>query len=364
MKKIKILHFINSLNYGGAERFLLNLLQNINKEKYHFDIIVRNKSNLMSKDFEELGARIIKAPDFPKNTYKHYKFMKNFIVNEGEKYDFIHVHANSLIYTLPFSMFNKYTNNVDTLLHSHSSQSENKLVTLFHKINRKKHIENIDKKIAVSKLSGKWMFGNQDYETIYNGIDIKKNLFNQKDRNVIRNEFNVKEEEVLLGSVGRLVSVKNYNLLLQILKQLSMKKSSTNYKLILVGKGELEEKLKQQVNSYDIGNQVIFAGQRDDVPAILSAMDIYLQPSHFEGFPFSVIEAQVANLPTIISDTITDEVKISNDLFFANNENIDEWIKIINDFSDYKLDRFDESKVESNLVDMKNIAKRFENIYW
>ncbi|QIK51234.1 glycosyltransferase family 1 protein [Jeotgalibaca porci] len=362
MKKIKVLHFINSLNYGGAERFLLNLLKDIDKDEFQMDIMVRNCPNDMAEDFANLDIKIIKAPAFPEKYFRHYKFMKKFVISRGHEYDIIHIHANSLIYTIPLSMFKKYARKTKIILHSHSSKSTSKLVTLTHEFNKKRYLKKIDEKLTVSKNAGKWMFNDQKQRIIYNGIDIELFKYNQRDRMKIRNELNINDNEILLGSVGRLVPVKNFELLLYILEYLN-KKTSKKYKLVIVGQGELEKNLKDLAKKLNIDNQIIFTGQREDVASILSAMDVYLQPSHFEGLPFSVVESQVASLPTIISDKITDEVKISENLYFASNDNIDNWIDLIIKASKPKEHRIDKEKINTDKVDMKKIALKFEDIY-
>lgn len=363
MKQIKVLHLMNSLNYGGAERFLLNLYQNIDKEKIQFDIMVRSTSNPMAKEFEELGAKIIIAPNFPKNISEHSRFLEKFVRDNASNYKFVHVHANSLIYTLPFKIFkNKQIADPQIILHSHNSQSTSPIVTAIHKFNRKWMLKNVDVKIACSDLAGKWMFNDEDYQIVYNGIDIEKFTFNEKVKNAIRQELGVADNEILLGSVGRFVKAKNFDFLLKIFKDLE--ESSTNpYKLVLVGTGELEAQLKELVEKYQIQDKVIFTGQRNDINQLLSAMDIYLQPSLYEGFPFTVVEAQAANLPVLMSDNITAEVKFSSRLKSISVENSSTWVDEIIKMSDVTFNRKDYTGMDTAKVDIKNIAKTFEEIY-
>lgn len=358
-KKVKVLHIINWLNYGGAENFLLNLLENLN-DNIHNVIIVRNENNPMAKKFLELGVEVIIAPSFPKNIIRNYNFMKNYILNHGSEFSTVHIYANSLIYTFPIKLFKKYAPNTKVLLHSHSSQSTKKIVTRIHNFNRKKYNDLIDFKVACSYLAGKWMFADNQFQTIYNGIDVDKFKFRENSRNNIRKSIGANGETIIIGLVGRLTPVKNHIFAIKILETLISKNS--NYRLLVVGTGELEKKLKKEVKEKGLDNFVIFTGSKNNVNEYLCAMDIYIQPSLFEGFPFSVIEAEISNLPVLMSDKITTEVIISDIVSVLPLENISAWSnKIMH--TNLNKNRTDLSKVRINKVDISSIAKEFEKLY-
>ena len=84
-----------------------------------------------------------------------------------------------------------------------------------------------------------------------------------------------------------------------------------NAVLMLVGKGELENEIKEQIADLGIVDKVIFTGVRSDIPSILSAMDVFVMPSFYEGMPNTVIEAQATGLPCVISGAITREANIT-----------------------------------------------------
>ena len=76
--------------------------------------------------------------------------------------------------------------------------------------------------------------------------------------------------------------------------------------------GELETSLREKVHSLGLDNAVIFTGGRSDVDALLSAIDVFVFPSLWEGLPVTVVEAQAAGLPCLISDRVTKEIVITN----------------------------------------------------
>lgn len=356
MGRVKVLHLLNSLNYGGAERFLLNLSKHVDKEKFKFDILVRDENNPMAPFFYELGDDVVVAPDFPKHSLNHYRYMKKFV--KKNDYDWVHIHANSLIYTLPFKLFS--SSNV--LLHSHSSYSTNMVVKKIHNINKKKYLKSIEVSIACSDAAGEWMFGNNQFEIIYNGIETERFKYNFEARKKTRKKLQVMESEVLIGTIGRLSEVKNFGFAIDLIKKLNLN-SETNYKLFIVGDGELREELQTNIDEQNLNNTVMLLGNRDDVPDLLSAFDIYIQPSWFEGFPFTVIEAQMSNLPTILSDNITEESRIIKDVRFVSLSDRKKWLETIEKYSKNNKNREDYLEVDIEKVDIKNISKEFEEIY-
>lgn len=83
-----------------------------------------------------------------------------------------------------------------------------------------------------------------------------------------------------------------------------------------MGDGALRDDLQEKVNQLGLEDSVRFLGQRDDVADILMALDVFLFPSLFEGFPVSLMEAQCTGLPCLVSDTITREVAITDLVHF------------------------------------------------
>lgn len=78
-------------------------------------------------------------------------------------------------------------------------------------------------------------------------------------------------------------------------------------KLLLVSEGRLMDEIKQKVSSLGLQNDVLFLGFRNDINELMQAMDVFVLPSLWEGLPFTLVEAQAAGLPCVISDVISDE---------------------------------------------------------
>ena len=115
-------------------------------------------------------------------------------------------------------------------------------------------------------------------------------------------------------------------------------------KLLLVGDGDLRTGIEKKVNEYGLDKTVIFTGLRRDVPKLMKGMDCFVFPSHYEGLPVTVVEAQAADLPCYISDKITKEVQFSQDVrYLPIEQSTDLWADMI--LSTMRKDRTDRSSL-------------------
>src|SRR5699024_3274460 len=167
---------------------------------------------------------------------------------------------------------------------------------------------------ACSEKAAKWLYGNQAQQGVLlkNGIDTDQFIFSKSIRETVRNELNIKEGAITFGHVGRFSHQKNHLFLLDIFA--ALQKRIPESELVLVGDGPLREDMRKKIQLLNLENKVKLLGVRSDIPRLLQAFDVFLMPSFHEGLPVTLIEAQGAGLPCIISDTITKEVDMGMDL--------------------------------------------------
>ena len=166
-----------------------------------------------------------------------------------------------------------------------------------------------------------------------------------------------------MGQVGRLSEVKNHIFSLHLLKKYL--KINENAVLVFIGDGPLRSILMEETKTLGIENKVVFLLNRNNVNEIIQAFDIFLMPSLYEGLPLSLVEAQTASIPCVISDKIEDGI-IINDLVkqcsIEKASSLDEWLKEIEDFKkNKKKNRLEEIKNAG--FDINDSISKLEKFY-
>jgi glycosyltransferase involved in cell wall biosynthesis len=146
--------------------------------------------------------------------------------------------------------------------------------------------------------------------------------------------------------------------LLDVFQKVHEKEENTV--LLLVGVGPLQQETAQKAVDIGIADEVIMTGNRDDVPEILGAMDVFAFPSLWEGLPMTVVEAQAAGLPCVLSDTITKEVDVSPLVEYLPLGDAEQW-------ADALLTRRQRQDVSKNIAragfDIRASVKRLTELY-
>lgn len=136
---------------------------------------------------------------------------------------------------------------------------------------------------------------------IHNGIALGPyKALSADEKRAIRGELGIPQDARLIGSVGLLWYIKGYCYLLRAMPEIIRRRPQA--RLALIGSGEDEAKLKQLAAELSIASRVHFLGWRSDVPRILPACDVYVQPSLSEGLPMSILEAAAAGLPIVATN--------------------------------------------------------------
>lgn len=331
-REYRVLHVLNNLGSGGAETFIMNVYRKIDRNKIHFDFLIRsNKNGHYITEIISMGGQIFQMHEFPRHILKNYSELKNFFKKHSHEYDAIHVHANSLLYIKPLQLAKKYGIPC-RIIHSHNVNSANiPLAKLIHLINKYRIDEYVTQKYACSVDAGKWMFLSDDYRVIKNGIDLEVFKFNSEKRNAIREYYQIGNKKVI-GHVGRFSKQKNHQFLVEIFYQ--FQKTEPDSVLMLVGEGENKASIKELVISLGIDDKVIFVGTVTNVQDYLSAMDVFLLPSFYEGWPVAIMEAQASGLPCVVSKTVPESaLKNSNNVRLSLEDGHLMWIEALNRYT-------------------------------
>jgi len=354
---IKVLHYGLSKNKGGIETYLLNLTTHIDKSKYHFGFIdFENGKVSFREELLGMGCSFHSLTPRRKSHVNYIKELSGLVA----QYDIVHCHFNTLSDIAPVLIAVKEKRKA--IVHSRSSNAPNSLLTrTAHLINSYRLPHDEIYRIAVSQHAGEWLFGTQiGFDVINNGVDIGKFLFQQEKRLKIREALNLRDSFVV-GHVGTFLPVKNHLFILEVFKRLISKKN--NIVLLLVGDGPLRKEIMTLVQKSGLGESVLCLGQRDDIGELMSAMDVLLLPSKYEGFPNVLMEAQINKLPCISSDSITNEVKISELCCFLPINDPQPWCQEIMRIADDTTLHRNMPLENMERFSIQSMTKRIETIY-
>lgn len=365
MKKVKILMIVDNLNKcDGIASYVMNYYKNINLNEFQIDFLVSKSDKGINNEYKEIiqknGGKIILKHNIKNtNILKEIKTIKKFF--KENSYDIVHSHIINMGYF--YLKYAKKNGIKIRILHSHTTflWSKNIFTYIRNFIFTKLAIRNANYYFACSELAGRSLFGNKKFILIKNAINVEQYKFNEETRKIYRKKLNLKNE-IVYGHIGRFNVQKNHDFLLRVFEEIY--NNNNNSRLILVGKGELEEEITKKIQDKHLDNVVTLLGERDDVSELLQAMDVFLLPSLFEGLPIVGIEAQTAGLPCYFSQNITQEVKILETTKFIDIKDPKEWKNfIIND----RCTQCIRSKKEKNTIkegyEIKSATKRLEKIY-
>ena len=305
MNPIRILHVVTYMGRGGLETMIMNYYRHIDRSKVQFDFLVHRDFRADYDDeIESMGGIIYRLPRLVPWS-RRYNVSLNHFFSAHPEYRIVHVHQDCLSSVI-LKVAQKHGVPV-RIAHSHNNNQEKNLkypIKLYYMRQIPGYATEL---FACGRNAGDWMFGGLPYRILNNAIDTQKYVFSPDVRNQMRDALNIDEDTLVIGNVGRLYQQKNHTFLLDIFAEL--KQMHPNALLMLVGDGPLSEELQTKAHALGINDSIIFTGVRSDVHALMQAMDVFVFPSLFEGLPVTLIEAQAASLPCLISSSIPIECR-------------------------------------------------------
>ncbi|MDD4990287.1 MAG: glycosyltransferase family 4 protein [Candidatus Pacebacteria bacterium] len=307
MDRIKILQIITLSEWGGAQRVVFDLADNLNKNEFQVEVACGGGGLLV----EKLRARNIKVYEILNlkrelsfiDDVKAFFALKKLI--KKEKYDIVHCHSakagilgrwaaksagvRNIYYTVhSWSFYNKeefgITAKLFIGLEKLFSRHTKKIVCVANKV----MADGILRKIAKS----------EKFLAIPNGIDF--NVENKRDE--IRTGYGIRITDIVFGMVARLAYPKDPLLFLQLAKEIL--KEADNAKFVLVGDGPLMQKCQEFIKQENLQEALLLLGEKTPLETreLFFAFDVFLLLSKFEGMPITVLEAMFAGLPIIASN--------------------------------------------------------------
>lgn len=331
--RMRVLHVIGKMDRAGAETMVMNLMRAIDQNEVAFDFLVHTAEKADYDDeITQLGGHIYRVPAFTGLNRSAYRRAVEAFFDSPDhpRYDIVHGHIGSCA---PIYLEVARKHGAKAIAHSHSADSATvSLTATAYRLLARPVIKHADYFIGCSYEAGVSRYGreiaNSDrFEILRNGFDCNAYRFNPEERQHARAELGVDESELLVGHVGRFSAVKNHSFLLDVFA--ALKKLRPDARLALAGRGDLEDQVRAKASDLGLAGDVLFLGVREDVPRLLWAFDAFAFPSHYEGQPVALLEAQAAGLPCVIADTIPSIGHVTDNVSVLPLGNADEWAHAI-----------------------------------
>lgn len=343
-----------AIGYGIA-KFVLDSAEELKKLGNDISILAPNNVEMPIKEVLKKQGITLKDKMERRKTIHYFFRLIKFI--KKEKFDIVHVHGNSNTMAIEL-LAAQIAGCKVRISHAHNTRTNN---IVLHRLLSPFFKEAVTNRFACGIDAGNWLYSDKDFYVVNNGIDFNKYKFNNEKRKEVRNSLGISKNDILIGHVGSFNYQKNQKFLIDVISELGQQ-----YKLLFLGDGEERKKVQEIVKTRNISNRVIFMGNVSDVSKYLNAIDIFTLPSHFEGLPFSLIEAKASGLPCILSDKISKEADLASMIYFLSIENPVKWKNKIIELSEERVNRSSNSKnsieelsnkgysIKQNIVEMNN----------
>lgn len=308
---MRILHVSAGIGRSnGVMSVILNYARHMPPD-IRFDVMyfVKTEDDRV-RELEMLGGKAVKIATPGLHSFRHDD-VDAYLERHGGEYSAIHLHLPYLASV--FAGKARRAGIKRVIVHCHSSRFS------LESSGWKNHLLNVptkwlaDDRIACGRDAGRVWYGTEAMRSgkvvvLPNAIETEAFCFDPEQRTAKRRELEL-GERLVIGHVGTLTTPKNHKFLLPVFAEIHRRRPDAV--LLLVGEGVLRPQVEAQIRELGLEEAVLLLGNRGDVPALLQAMDVFLFPSLHEGLPVSVVEAQAAGLPVVMSDTVTDEVCIT-----------------------------------------------------
>ena len=346
-KPLRILHIAFTMHARGTETWLMNVLRRIDKKRFQFDFLtIEGETGVYDKEIKALGGNLYACPH-PDNKGAFLRGLREVLEKNGP-YDVVHAHP----YTLSgLALLQALRAKVPVrIVHSHTDRRKASRDKSFLRRGYIGAMKSLIKKtatygLAASEEAAQSLFGkswqkDSRWNVMHCGIDLDP-FKNKKSKVKIRKELGIPEKANVIGHVGGLNFEKNHDFLIDLF--ISLSKRNMRLHLILVGDGPLKEKIADKIKTAGIEDRVTMTGVRDDIADLLSAMDVFVFPSLFEGLGLATIEAQAAGIPCVLADTVPREAEIVDGAvdFLSLEDNQKQWEKTI-------LKRLEENTIDAH----------------
>lgn len=333
-KPLRVLHIAFTMHARGTETWLMNVMRRIDPKRVKMDFVtIEDEVGVYDEEIRKLGGTLHACP----HPTKRGAFLRAFrkVLEDHGPYDVVHGHPYTLSGLLmlqaarakiPVRITHSHTDR-RKVLRDKSPFRHIYFATMKRLIRRLSTYGIAASEKAAASLFGKHWKNDKRWNVMYCGIDLEP--FKRPPPENLKEKLGIPRGARVMGHVGGFYFEKNHDFLLDLFAH--MAKKDLKLMLLLVGDGPLKNKVEKQAAAMGIDDRIIFTGMRQDVPAILSIMDVFIFPSLFEGLGLALVEAQAAGVPCLVSDAVPREASVNDELttFMPLGDDIDVWIMAV-----------------------------------
>jgi glycosyltransferase involved in cell wall biosynthesis len=307
MRKINILYVITQLELGGAQRQLLSLIHHLDRKCYNLFLFTAQEGLLMEEALSSGGLTCYRS----RHLKRPINFLEDFLAMieilkfiKKNQIDIVHTHSSKagilgrwagalaktkiVIHTVHGWSFNDFQKPFLRKLYLGLERLSAKFTDKIIVVSNHDRQKGLNQKIGTDRK----------YSLLRYGID--RAQFSRRDPS-IRKELGIGDNEIVIGTIACFKPQKA----LEDFVQLAFLTNQVfpQARFLMIGDGVLRKKIEQLIAKFNLGSRFILTGWRKDIPRVLSAMDVFVLTSLWEGLPIAVLEAMVSQVPVVATHT-------------------------------------------------------------
>lgn len=296
-------------NINGMSSVIMNYYR-YTKDSVSYDFVVNNSiDESYQKELEQNGEKIFILKNRNKKPIS-YILKLSKIIRAGN-YDIVHIHGNSALMLIELLACDRSAVDPIKVVHGHNSDCTHRKM---HQLLYRHFIKSYDHGIACSKAAGEFLYGEHEHIVLNNGIQEEQYRFDPMLRASEREKKHIPPDTKVLLHVGRFNDQKNHPFLIEIFREVRKRRPDTI--LRLVGTGMHFDAIRKKVTELGLDDSIRFVGETRHPEIEYNMADVFVMPSLYESFGLVTIEAQCCGLPCVLSDTIPEDIKITEHVEF------------------------------------------------
>jgi sugar transferase (PEP-CTERM/EpsH1 system associated) len=295
-KPIRVMHVVQSLEIGGLENGVVNLLNRLSDERFKHVVCCLTHAGKLAERIRSQDVDVVEM-GLPTDRFRFPVMILRRLLRQWAP-DIVHTRGWGTIDAIIAAR----VAGVSRVIHGEHGREASDPKGLNSKKNliRRALSPMVDRFVCVSDDLRRWLISTvgiaeRKVVTVHNGVDLDR--FQVQTRDVARRQLGLGPMDFIIGTVGRLDPVKDHLSLLTAFAPIA--KRSPNARLLVVGGGPMRQVIESQILSLRFSGEVVLLGDRQDVATIMNALNVFALTSIAEGISNTILEAMASRLPVV-----------------------------------------------------------------